>query len=295
MGNHDVVLTLLPNMGTAAVAGAAASIRSSFSNIKIAFLVGVCGGVPSNGKNEALLGDVVISKTIQHGIGKQYPTNFVLKETVDLDLGRSNKDIRSLVVIFETEFHRPHLQKKAGEFLKDLQGKAVRQRRQTNYDYPGVAQDILYKTTYRHQHHAPTACDICSGGSKTVCKVAIGVCCTELGCDKKEVMPRNCLKVKESLARDDMQCPEIFIGRIASGDTVMKSGEHRDRIAAQLNVIAFEMEGAGLWDELPCIVIKGICDYADSHKNKIWQPFAAATAASVMKAVLGRYARTDGS
>ncbi len=29
------------------------------------------------------------------------------------------------------------------------------------------------------------------------------------------------------------------------------------------------MEGAGVWDEVPYIVIKGICDYADSHKNKV--------------------------
>ncbi|KAL6786626.1 hypothetical protein J3E68DRAFT_420151 [Trichoderma sp. SZMC 28012] len=75
----------------------------------------------------------------------------------------------------------------------------------------------------------------------------------------------------------------------------MKSGEHRDRIARQRGIIAFEMEGAGVWDELPCIIVKGVCDYADSHKNKVWQPFAAATAASVMKAMLGRYTLAESS
>ncbi|KAH7302954.1 hypothetical protein B0I35DRAFT_365815 [Stachybotrys elegans] len=74
----------------------------------------------------------------------------------------------------------------------------------------------------------------------------------------------------------------------------MKSGEDRDRIAAEHDLIAFEMEGAGAWDEVPCIVVKGICDYADSHKNKAWQDFAAATAASVAKAILARYAVYDG-
>ncbi|WYZ45759.1 hypothetical protein EsH8_VIII_001075 [Colletotrichum jinshuiense] len=44
------------------------------------------------------------------------------------------------------------------------------------------------------------------------------------------------------------------------------------------------MEGAGVWDEAPCIVVKGICDYADNHKKKTWQVYAAATAASVLKA-----------
>ncbi|KAF4447597.1 kinesin light chain [Fusarium austroafricanum] len=74
----------------------------------------------------------------------------------------------------------------------------------------------------------------------------------------------------------------------------MKSGGDRDQIAAQHNLIAFEMEGAGAWDEVPCIVVKGICDYADSHKNKVWQDFAAATAAAVAKAILRRYAAHDG-
>jgi hypothetical protein len=83
------------------------------------------------------------------------------------------------------------------------------------------------------------------------------------------------------------------VGRIASGDAVMKSSEHRDQIAREHNVIAFDMEGAGVWDELPCIVVKGICDYADSYKNKVWQPFAAAIAAAVAKAMLERYTPTD--
>jgi nucleoside phosphorylase len=66
----------------------------------------------------------------------------------------------------------------------------------------------------------------------------------------------------------------------------MKSGEHRDRIAEQNGVIAFEMEGAGVCDNFPCIIIKGVCDYADSHKNKNWQPYAAGTAACCSKAFL---------
>ncbi|KAF5697271.1 hypothetical protein FGLOB1_12880 [Fusarium globosum] len=70
------------------------------------------------------------------------------------------------------------------------------------------------------------------------------------------------------------------------GCNVMKSGEDRDRIAAAEGIIAFEMEGAGVWDSFPCIIIKGACDYADSHKSKIWQRYAAATAAACAKAFL---------
>lgn len=73
----------------------------------------------------------------------------------------------------------------------------------------------------------------------------------------------------------------------------MKCGLDRDRIAREEGIIAFEMEGAGIWEEIPCIIVKGVCDYADSHKNKAWQNFAAATAAAAAKALLGRYILTD--
>jgi nucleoside phosphorylase len=46
------------------------------------------------------------------------------------------------------------------------------------------------------------------------------------------------------------------------------------------------MEAAGLMNHFPCLVIRGICDYADSHKNKTWQPYAAATAAACAKELL---------
>jgi nucleoside phosphorylase len=40
------------------------------------------------------------------------------------------------------------------------------------------------------------------------------------------------------------------------------------------------MEVAGLMDELPSLAIRGICDYCDSHKNKLWQGYAALAAAA---------------
>lgn len=78
--------------------------------------------------------------------------------------------------------------------------------------------------------------------------------------------------------------PAVHFGLMASGDTVMKSGEDRDDIARQEDIVGFEMEGAEVWDTFPCVVIKGARDYADSHKTKAWQRYAAATAAAYMKA-----------
>ncbi|KAH7090314.1 nucleoside phosphorylase domain-containing protein [Paraphoma chrysanthemicola] len=79
----------------------------------------------------------------------------------------------------------------------------------------------------------------------------------------------------------------VYYGTIASGNQVMRSAAERDRLSAELGgVLCFEMEAAGLMNSFPCLVIRGISDYADSHKNKRWQPYAAATAAAYAKEVL---------
>ncbi|KAL6823263.1 nucleoside phosphorylase domain-containing protein [Trichoderma camerunense] len=292
---HNVVLALLPNIGTASAAGAAANFRSSYSAVKLTLLVGICGGVPGTGPDEILLGDVVISKTvIQHTLGRQYPNKFMTKDTVYDSLGRPNKDIRSLIASFETERGRRQLRQKAGQYLRDLQCAAIKERHRCSYRYPGVDEDKLFAASYHHKHRASQKCK-CNQESDGLCEEAAQALCSTLMCDEGQLVRRERLLMKKDLELDDAQCPEIFVGCVASGDTVMKSGEHRDRIARQRDIIAFEMEGAGIWDELPCSIIKGVCDYADSHKNKVWQPFAAATAASVMKAMLGRYALTEPS
>ncbi|KAK3937227.1 hypothetical protein QBC46DRAFT_461010 [Diplogelasinospora grovesii] len=119
----------------------------------------------------------------------------------------------------------------------------------------------LFEATYRH--------------------VADGKLCVECGCNGP-LVPRSRLE-------QDTPPPVVHFGLVASGDTVMKSGEERDTIARQENVICFKMEGAGAWDSFPCVVIKGACDYADSHKTKVWQRYAAATAAACMKAFLDHW------
>jgi hypothetical protein len=54
----------------------------------------------------------------------------------------------------------------------------------------------------------------------------------------------------------------------------------------ELGALCVEMEAAGLMNDFPCIAIRGICDYADSHKNDAWQKYAALTAAAYAKELL---------
>jgi nucleoside phosphorylase len=115
--------------------------------------------------------------------------------------------------------------------------------------------DCLFLSTYDHVSQT-SACD---------------------ECDHSKLVRR---RIRET---DD---PLIHYGTIASGNQVMRSGTQRDSIARQLDVICFEMEAAGLMDILPCLPIRGICDYSDSHKNKEWQRYAAAAAASYARELL---------
>lgn len=126
----------------------------------------------------------------------------------------------------------------------------------------------------------------------------------QLGCDETRLIKRERLQKAMGLASDGSQIPtseireaqkaSIHFGRIASSNHVMRSGRHRDDIAAEEGVIGFEMESAGTSDYIPTILIKSVCDYADCHKNKRWQEYAAATAAACTKALVEEWRSEDG-
>ncbi|EEU34627.1 uncharacterized protein NECHADRAFT_10992, partial [Fusarium vanettenii 77-13-4] len=126
--------------------------------------------------------------------------------------------------------------------------------RMSNYSRP-TQHDLLFQATYEHPTGAPT--------------------CSE--CDKEKLLQRSVRSFEE---------PRIHYGVIASGNMVMKNATIRDDIATRLSALCFEMEAAGMMDNLHCLPIRGICDYSDSHKNKEWQPYAAATAAAYARELL---------
>ncbi|KAJ4855397.1 phosphorylase superfamily domain-containing protein [Trichoderma breve] len=274
IGKHNIVLVLLPDMGKVGAASAAASLRLSFPELKLLLLTGICGGVPGPGTaKELVLGDVVLSTSVfQYDFGRRHGDKFVPKDTSTDSLGRPSKDIRSLLKICDTNRGRRQLEKQAAFYLEHIQNSASTEHSIEQYLCPGAANDKLFETTYVHKHNGEPHC-LCRSPHET--------------CDKRRIKHK--LQLEQQGRHKEAQAPAILLGSIGSGDTVMRSSQDRDRIAEEHDLIAFEMEGAGAWDELPCIVVKGICDYADSHKNKMWQNFAAATAASVMKALLEKY------
>ncbi|KAF5648586.1 kinesin light chain [Fusarium sp. NRRL 52700] len=257
IGRFNVVLAYMPGMGKVNAATVAANCGKSFPNIKLALVVGICGIVPfSPTKDEIILGDVIISNgIIQYDFGRQLPERLVRKDTL-LDVpGRPNLEIRGLLAKLKGLRHRRQLSAKMESFLDVL-----RQDPELHAEYPGSTEDKLFEATYRHTDDQRS--------------------CKQAGC-KGGLIKRDRLSTADVPPK-----PVVHFGLMASADTVMKSGEDRDRIASTEDVIAFEMEGAGVWDSFPCIIIKGGCDYADSHKSEVWQRYAAATAAACAKGFL---------
>jgi len=254
IGVHNIVIACLPAglIGNGPAAIVANNMRRSFP-IKFGLMVGVGGGVWSK-TNDVRLGDVVVSQPggIHGGV-------------VQWDFGKMGKD---------GKFQRTgSLDKPPPVLLHALQKMKMyditdgvnleeplslmarnKPRMGEHYRYQGIENDQLFQATYDHE--GDETCD---------------------GCDASSVVRRP--------TRKDTT-PRIHYGNIASGNEVMKHGTTRDRIAKEEGVICFEMEAAGLMDNFRCLVIRGICDYADSHKSKSWQPYAAATAAAFARALL---------
>jgi nucleoside phosphorylase len=101
--------------------------------------------------------------------------------------------------------------------------------------------------------------------------------------DTCEACDLSCLVRRDDRHTDE---PHVHYGTIVSGNQVIKHAPIRDQLGLEHKALCFEMEAAGLMNTFPCIVIRGICDYSDSHKNKQWQPFAALSAAAYAKELL---------
>ncbi|KAL6235048.1 hypothetical protein BDW75DRAFT_149584 [Aspergillus navahoensis] len=275
IGNHNVVLCYMPGIGIRSAASVISNLRFSYTGIELALVVGICGGAPSPPDyREIFLGDVIISDSvIEYDFGRQYPCEFIRKTGIRDTLSRPIPEIEALLNGLRAAKARDELQMQVLQHLQRLQQKGPR------WNHP-QAKDVLFKATYLHKHyrqaHSLRCCCLEGDLPDQICEDALEKHCDDLGCDKNQIVHREPAEGNIS----------VHIGRVASGNSVMKSGQHRDTIAGKEGVIGFEMEGAGVWDYIPCLIIKGVCDYADSHKNKLWQAYAAATAASAAKAFL---------
>ena len=250
IGDHNVVLACLPagQMGPQSAAAVATRMTSRFTSIRFGLMVGIGGGVPSVAA-DIRLGDVVISQPyLQHGGVVQYDFGKTGAGGHQTRTGWLNAP-PSMLLRAISELRALHYRGRSSlaTYISVFD-------RLEDFSRKTIGPDVLFEASYNH-----------TGGAT----------CEQ--CSKEREVKRTPRKSRVV----------IHYGTIASGNQVIKDGISRDRISTELGgVMCFEMEAAGLMNDFPCLVVRGICDYADSHKNKKWQPYAAATAAACVKEIL---------
>jgi nucleoside phosphorylase len=255
IGQHNIVIASLPSgaYGNTSAATVGMQLLSSFHAIRIGFMVGIGGGVPSS-IADIRLGDVVVSQPTDTSGGViQYDLGKALSDGHFQRTGMLNRPPKALLTALTTlQAYHITQESRVTEFISNIQAK-MSPRKATTFARP-TQEDCLFQVEYDH--------------------IALNTC---INCDRSKLSPRP--------ARDYDE-PVIHYGLIGSANQVVKDGRQRDQLAKDLGVYCLEMEAAGLMNDFPCLVIRGICDYADSHKNKEWQGYAAAVAAAYTKELL---------
>ena len=266
IGGHNVVIASLAAgvYGTTSAAATALSMLHSFPHIRVGLMVGIGAGIarPERGC-DIRLGDVAVCQPDGR-------TGGVLQ--YDLKKAQSEGKLESksflnmppqalLTALAKLQAQHERKPSKVPEFLKEMVRNncqmTISKLGKSSYVHQKEENDRLFEPKY--EHVGGFNCNNCDSHH-------------EILRDKRESVE-----------------PEIHYGIIASGNTLIKDAITRDSILQYTGeeCICFEMEAAGLMNNFPCLVVRGICDYADSHKNDRWQRYAAATAAAYAKEFLG--------
>ncbi|KIV82741.1 hypothetical protein PV11_04825 [Exophiala sideris] len=251
---HNVVLACLPDKvdGTISAATVAVNMSRTFTAMRFVLMVGIGGGIPTN-SHDIRLGDIVVSGPegtsggiIQYDKGKIRPDGFERKGALNMP------PITLLTALTNLKADHELGDSRVSQYLSDVMERYPKLK-ERGYGYPGADKDVLFCSCIDVKRKP---CNICKHGR----------------------IARRC--------RKNHQQPEIHYGVIASGNMVIKDAGLRNNLSKEYGALCVEMEAAGLMNNFPCLVIRGICDYADSHKNDVWHRYAAATAAAFAKELL---------
>ena len=234
----------------------------SFPNVRIGLMVGIAGGAPSK-KHDIRLGDIVVGAprdgeggVFQFDFGKTIQ-NHDFENTRFLDQPPTvlRAAVSGIKAQYEMSGH--HTEETINTILRNYP------RLQRKYKRPSI--DRLYQAGVNHP-------------SEGEAKLAS---CAEVCVDESSLVPR-------PRRTEDEDNPAIHYGLVASSNQLMKDAVIRDRLVEKKDVLCFEMEAAGLVNHFPCLIVRGICDYSDTHKNKEWQGYAAMAAAAYAKDILSQ-------
>lgn len=262
IGGHNVVIACMPpgHPGNLSAQKLVQPLKQSFPNMDIHLFVGIGGGIPRNPPTkdpnaDIHLGDIVVGWAEQTGVPAvvQYEYGrYHSAGRVEL-LGMLDKPDRRLLTAL-------------GFIISDHEMKDTKYHHHLRrlddlekFRYPGLDKDILFEPGYDH---------VAVGQDQPCCSL-----CNRTG--RATRPPR------------EVTVPQFHQGTILTGNWVMQDAKRRDELSKlYYNAICIEMEAAGAGEDTHCLVIRGICDYADSHKHWTWQYYAAATAAAFARELL---------
>jgi nucleoside phosphorylase len=247
IGSHNVVLACLP-LGETGVVPAAVTVMRMKSTFRCIGigLVVGVGGGVPSEKHDIRLGDVVVADS---GV-IQYDMGKTVQGGRFICTQDCQRPPQNLLIAVSKlqSIHRLGEQR-IQEYIDKMTS------RYPGFLHPGEESDVLYAACYDHPPE-------------------------EVSCAQCDPIQRVTRAPRQSTH------PVVHYGLIASGNQVMRHGATRDKLQREHDVLCFEMEAAGLMREFPSLVIRGICDYSDSHKHKAWQDYAAVTAAAYAKELL---------
>ncbi|KAL9095257.1 MAG: hypothetical protein Q9165_002513 [Trypethelium subeluteriae] len=252
ISGHNVVVTCLSSGETGPVSASvvAAQMRVDFGAVRLILIVGIAGGVPST-TEDIRLGDIVVNRPTADCPSTLTPDS--QKETTN-DQPLITKNLNRPSNLLLTATGRVETNAILGESQIPRYISEIVQK-DSSFARPDSTQDILFQPDYDHVKDEDD-CDHCDLG-RIVAR-----------------QPR------------DTQNPRVHYGLIASSNQAIRNGSTREKLAAKHGILALETEAAELEDTDTVVVIRGICDYADSHRSKIWQSYSAAAAAAYAKEML---------
>lgn len=260
IGRHNVVLACLPKGGYG-LSPATAVAKDMCRSFPLTFIlmVGIGGGAPTK-ENDIRLGDVVVSSPVGKTGGVIYYDFGATMQNQKFErTGALNAPPFSLLTAIQL---LSTMHERRGHNIAECVTSVITKnpRLRSKYQRPDPATDILYDSNFLHADKSQPCAAVCD-----------------------TVLTRQIQRHPRGPEAID---PAVHYGLIASADKLMKDATVRDELAKNEGVLCFEMEAAGLMNTFPCLVIRGICDYSDSHKNDVWQGYAAAVAAAYAKELL---------
>lgn len=252
MGGHNIIIATLPagqEYGTGSAAALTGQVKKFFPNLWFGLLVGVAAGLPDLSQvpvRDIRLGDVLVGLPVGESAG-----------LVPYDLGKETEDgFQPLRLGHSLAMTEPIVRSAIGSIK--LQA-------------PNDTEIFLpyYKKIRDCEHATGTFAD--PGQDNDILFLA---------CNNGQE------EVAERPRRSPPRRTRVWYGPIGSGDKLLKNAQKRKELRDRCDIIGLEMEAAGIMNRIPVGIIRGVCDYGDRHKNKSWQPYAAAMAASYARALL---------